>query len=543
MEDEAQFGAGLSFRLDPEKKALIASVQPDSRALPIDEAWLRARIAELGYGALRYVAAAGTVLLGRYNAGAAVAALAVAECVDARIEISIAADGLEAYLNIAPAQGGEPVSAAEVIAGLAEKHVTTGILEQAIAASIAAGMAERVVIARGTAAVHGRDGYLESLVPNVRNRVPRVSESGTTDYRDLGEIFVVQPGDALMLRHPATAGSTGQTVLGAALAPKAGKDVMFAANLSGIRIDPDNPDRLLAAIAGQPVLVKAGMNVDPIFRVDEVGLASGNIDFDGSVVIHGDVAAGMTVRATGDIEVGGMAEAATLEAGGSVVIKGGVVGDAGRKEGEGHRIRCGGSFSAAYVQKASIEAGDSIFIDDVAMQSELSAVNHVRVGNQKRGHIIGGKTRATLSVTARVIGSPNRVATFFEIGVNPGMHKLLLDMAEKRDGKETQLLEVSKLLDFAAHHPGKIRPDMVDKARQTAAALSAEIAEMRDEQEALTQKIALSQEAKVIVEQAMHEGVEVHLGKFRYRVPGERGAGAIGLDKHGLALLPAEEGP
>lgn len=533
-------GAGLTFRLDPEARALIAAATPDPAARPIDEAWLRARLAELGYGALRYLPMAATQLLANYNSGGAVT-VRLAEIVDASLHVALSPDGLEALLHIQPAQGGAPVARDQVLAALAELGVGQGILDAAIDAAAAAGSARGVVVARGQPPVHGHDGWFESLVPEVRSRAPRVDETGHTDYRDLGEILVVHPGDALMRRHPPTEGSYGMTLRGVALPAKPGKEATFAASLPGTAPAPGDPDLLQAAIAGQPVVVPGGMIVEPVFKTNQVDTASGNIDFDGSVTIKGDVAAGMTVRATGDIEIGGVVERANLEAGGSIVVKGGVIGNLGHKGGEECRVHCGGSFNAAYAQQATVEAGDSIFIDDMVMQCALTAINHVRVGNKKRGHIIGGTVHATLSITAKVVGSPNRVRTHLEIGVNPLMHKQLLAKATERDGKETQLLEISKLMAFAQANPGKLRPEMIEKARATAAALSADIAALREEQDLLTRKIDLSQHSRVVVEQALHEGVEVLMGNQRYRVVGEHGPCAVGLGQGGLGLLPLEE--
>jgi hypothetical protein len=47
------------------------------------------------------------------------------------------------------------------------------------------------------------------------------------------------------------------------------------------------------------------------------------------------------------------------------------------------------------------------------------------------------------------------------------------------------------LLDFGSKNPGKLRPEMLEKARATAAALSADIAALREEQDVLTKKIEL----------------------------------------------------
>ncbi len=538
-------GSGLSFILDPKTNALIAAATPEPTAQPVDESWLRQRLSELGYGALRYLPTAGMVLLARYNSGAAVT-VKLAECVDASLAIVLDPDGLNAHLHIQPAEGGAALTQDAVLAALAEQGITQGILPDAIATALAAaasahpGENQDAIVARGCAPIDGNDGHLQSLLPEARSRVPRVNESGHTDYLDLGEIMVVHPGDALMLRHPPTAGVAGTTLLGEAIPAQPGMAAMYAANLPGAALSADNPDLLLAAITGQPVLVRGGMMVEPLYRVDDVDTSTGNIDFDGSVVIRGDVGTNMRVKASGDIEIGGVVDVATLEAGGSIVVKGGVIGSIGRKGAVEQRIHCGGTLTAGYIQQARIESGDSIFVDDVVMQCELSAINHIRVGNVRRGHIIGGSAQATLSITAKVIGSPKHVRTHLEIGVSPHLHKQMLEMAKDRDAKETQLLEISKLLDFARKNAGKVRPEMLDKARATAATLSEGIAALREEQDLLMKKLELSQRSRVVAQQEIYEGVEVLMGTQRYRVVGARGPAAVGLAKHGLGIMPLE---
>jgi len=533
-------GAGLRLRFDREAGVLTASVQPDPLAQPIDEPWLHARLAADGYDRLRCFPAAMTELVRQYNAGRAVERIALAEAVDAQLSLQVTGDGVCAVLNIVPAQGGRLVSKADVLDQLTEKGVTEGILLDEINRAIAAGEAQNLVIARARPAVHGEDGRLESLLPEVRARVPRVTESGQVDFRDLGDIFTVKAGQPLMRRVPATAGVPGMTVLGTPIPAVPGKDTMFASKLSGACIDPDDPNRLLAAIDGQPVAVPGGMIVEPVYTVSAVNMASGNVSFDGSVVVRGDVAAGMTIKATGDIQIGGTADPCRLEAGGNIVIKGGALGGVGRKEYADSLIRCGGSFSAAYAQQARIEAEDSIFIDDMAMQCELVAGQHIRVGNKRRGHIIGGRAIAALSITGKVLGSPNRIATAFEIGVSPEINRRMLELARGRDAREKQLLDIGKLLVFADRNPARVDPKMVERACATAKTLSAEIAALRDEEEHLNALILCAQQARVIAEQTMFEGVTVSMGTQRYRLASDLCAVQIGLVGGRLDLMPIE---
>lgn len=541
MDHEQIQGAGLSFVFDSESGSVTAVVAPDPSAAPIDEAWLIERLEALGHGALRYLSPAGSTLLMQYNQGLRVAGLRIAEAADATLAVSVSADKMQACLDIEPAHGGARVTKAEVMAALQQLGVTDGIQHAAIEQCVETGEATAVVIAQGRAAIAGQDGRLESLLPKARDRAPKVTESGQVDFRDLGDILVVKPGDPLMVRRPPTMGVPGANVLGAMIATRPGKPVVFGAGLSGVGFSPDNPELLVAAIAGQPVQVRGGMMVEPVYTVASVTMATGNVVFDGTVKVLGDVDADMAINATGDIEIGGIAEPCKLEAGGNIVVKNGALGNLGRKGANEQSVRCGGSFSAGYAQQLKVEAGDSIFIDDMVMQCDFSAENHIRVGNVKRGHIIGGRMLATLSITGKVLGSPNRIATYFEIGAGPGLQKRLRDLAKTRDGKETQLLEVSKILAFADKNPGRLPPATVERARGTAAKLSGEIEGLREETSAVEKKVEVSQTSRVVAEQLMHEGVKVQHGNKSYKVVGEHHACAITPGEEGLELIPLSE--
>lgn len=533
---------GLRLHFETGDACLYASFAEGAPIDAADEAWLQQRLVDEGHGALRPLPMAVGALLQGIRAGQAVSSLKIAERIDAVLRVEIASDELSATLTIMPAFGGHTISKDEVLAALLGQGITEGIDLEAINGAIAQGFANHVLIARGRPPEHGVDGSLECMLPETRDRRPRVSESGQVDYRDLGDIFVVRPGDLLMLRHPPTEGTPGISVRGRTLPARPGKNAMFASKLEGASVAPDDPDRLVAAVIGQPVQVRDGVMVEPVFSVAAVTMATGNIRFDGSVKIAGDVAAGMAVTASGDIEIGGVAESATLEAGGSIVIKGGALGKFGRKEAESPRIHCGGSFYAAYAQQVRVIADDSIFIDDIAMQCELTAGNHIRVGNRKRGQVIGGHLHATLSIHAKLLGSANRIETRLEIGSPPTLLKQKNELAKKRDGEETQLLEISKVLAFAEQHPGKLGDEMLERARRSAAMLSTHIAELRESEEAIGHTLALAHDAKVVAEQRIHEGVVVTLGNQRYRVVGEHGPGAIGLGALGLQMLDGPGG-
>lgn len=541
MNDDKPAGPELKLILDEATRSLRASIVPDERLPRIDPYWVRDCLAEAGFSGLKVRTDGVKNLLAQYNAGTAVSELEIADCVDAALQVVVSPSGLEARLTIAPAQGGRAATKAEVLEQLSQKGIHEGVLVDEINRAIANGNARELVIARGREPVAGDDGRLECLLPEIRARVPNIRPCGRTDYRDLGEIQVVQEGDALMRRHPPTRGTPGISVLGKPIPAKPGKDVRFALKLKGVRPADDDPDLLVAAIDGQPLQVRAGMMVESIFTVDTVSMATGNILFDGAVRVRGDVKAGMRVEASGDIEIGGVVEPATLESGGSIVVRNGVLGGIGQKERGDHRIRCEGSFSAIYAQQARVEAGDSIFIDDLAMQCELTAGNHIRLGDRRRGQVIGGLLHATLSIHARTIGAPNRIRTELEIGTDPALARALQALVQQRDTKETQLLEVGKLLSFADRHADRIAPDVRLRAEQTAAAVSGEIEALRVDEEAVRHRLSLAQRARVNVERVIYDGVVVRMAESSLRIHGERGATTVRLVDQSLAVFPLED--
>ncbi len=541
MNDDKPAGPELQLMLDEATRSLRASLVPDAQVPRIDPFWVRDRLAEAGFSSMKVRTDGVRSLLAHYNAGKAVSELEIADCVDAALQVMVSPSALEARLTIAPPQGGRAATKAEVLEQLSLKGIHEGVLVDEINRAIADGKARELVIARGHEAVSGDDGVLECLLPEIRARVPNVRACGRTDYRDLGEIQMVHAGDALMRRHPPTSGTPGINVLGRPIPPKAGKDARFAAKLPGVRVADDDPNLLVAAIDGQPLQIRGGMMVEPVFTVENVNMATGNIRYDGAVRVHGDVKAGMSIHASGDIEIGGVVEPATLESGGSIVVKSGVVGGIAHKEGNSHSIRCAGSFSAIYAQQARIEAGDSIFIDDLAMKCELTAANHIRLGHSRRGQIIGGVLRATLSIHARTLGAPNRIRTELEIGTDPALAGALQTSAQERDGKENELLEIGKLLSFSDRYPDRIAPEVRLRAEQTAAALSADIETLRGEEEQLRQRLSLAQHARVNAERAIHDGVVIRMADSSLRIQGERGATTVRLADQRLAVFALED--
>lgn len=71
----------------------------------------------------------------------------------------------------------------------------------------------------------------------------------------------------------------------------------------------------MSQVSGHVILENDKIFVSNVLELVNVDNSTGDIDYEGDVVVKGNVLAGFTVKATGDITVSGIVEGATVIAG------------------------------------------------------------------------------------------------------------------------------------------------------------------------------------------------------------------------------------
>jgi len=520
-------GSGLLLQLDPDGEKLLAVFTPTVGRRSLDTAALRRAAALEGCGELYLPEDSLEELLKRCEVSPIHFTLQVGERRNASCAVSVSDDFMTATLSITPACGGRRVTREEVLKELADRGVVSGIMEEEIDAAVAAGQASRQQIAAGTLPCPGEDSQFVSLIPEAREMVPLVSDDqNTADYRNLGDLVSVSLGDPLMRRTPPTPGLPGQNLLGITFPTSDGCEIPFADNLTGVACDLHDCDLLLAACSGFPVLVPRGMMVEPVFKLKRVDLSTGNLHVKGSLEIAGDVSEGMEVTATEGITVGGIVEAARLEAGGDIEVKGGVIGHGklflGKNEGrkEAAQLKAGGRVTVQFAENALIIAGAEITVRELAMQSELTSGTSITVGETggRKGHIIGGLCRAATLVHAIVIGSHAGVPTVVEVGVDPSLNQKLGFVKDTLDEKGGRLEELTKTLAYVRENPGSMEPGLLQLKERVYAKLQSEVAELAGEKKRLQKRMEINGLARVEVERDAFLGVQVRIGHSTLQV-------------------------
>ncbi len=355
---------------------------------------------------------------------------------DEEFEIKVDATQRVATLSLKQGYGGRGVTMVDVQLRLNEMGIVSGVdLDRAALALSEKTYDKPIVIARATEPVPGTDAAIDCLFPLQFSMQPKELENDKVDFRELKLIYAVAAGDILARKIPATRGEPGMTVVGTAIPAKPGKDIVFTAGRNTI-ISPDGME-VTSAIAGQPFLKGRSVFVEPVYSIKgDINYSVGNIDFKGSVKIEGNVVSGFSIKATESIEVNGVVEDCSLEAGMDISVKGGVLGaDRGI-------MKAGRDLSALFVENCHVEAGRNIVVGDT-LNSELFAGDSIDVA-LGTGRVIGSRLSAQNLVTMNTLGSPIAGRTQVSVGFEPKTLALLKELKEEAEKTERTIEEIRK---------------------------------------------------------------------------------------------------
>jgi len=467
----------------------------------------------------------------------------VGKVVDGSFDIELNATLMAATLTLHPPRGGKPITLEAVRQALADQGIVHGVLDGALAEAVALGRAETILAAQGTPPTRGTPTRFESLLDRLKPRAEDIDELAQVDYRDLGSLLLVSPGTPLMRRFPPLPGVDGTNVLGEAVLPDELPDTPFSKELSGVEIDPEDPLLLRAAISGTPTLITHGVQVNPMVEVDAVNLSTGNINFEGSLQVRGDIAATMEVRVTGDVVVNGTIEAALVEAGGSVTVKGGIIGmaetvhDASGTPRTAH-IVCGGTLRAKFIENAVISAGQDIDVEREIRQCSIAAGGSVNVGppNTQQSAITGGETRALLAVRAGTIGSPAGIPTLVQAGLDPHADIKRSALTRKRLKMNEEKAKLEQLLMFLQANPQRATGDVVERARNTHTKLIGDLAGLETEEAQLARDLLPQQNATIAATRRFCSGTKIQLGNKMQEFLEDQVGGKAGLEEGEIVI-------
>ncbi len=350
------------------------------------------------------------------------------EIVNSRVMLEISNDKLTCTLHLHGPQGGTPLNFLMVQKLIKERGIVGAIPLEDIEQLITelneennAGKRE-LVIALGIPPVHGQDEDINWYVNIEYIYVPKVDESGVVNYKEGKTLPFIRKGEmAGMLRSATKGEKEGVDVFGNSIAAEDGVslDLDWMDHFEQKEIEEEGKQyiSLIAASSGLVQKEKNKITIIPVFETKTVDYTTGNINFDGSVIVKDSITDGFIVQATGDIHVKGSVGACSIKSGGSVIISGGMNG---RKKGS---IKAKNDIIIKFAENCSMFSAQSILVESHILLSSIVSLNEIIVGKQKKnGKIIGSQICALKSITANQVGSHTAEDSMLWVGVRKNVY-------------------------------------------------------------------------------------------------------------------------
>lgn len=434
--------------------------------------------------------------------------------------VRIAYDEMEAFLTLPePSIPSEEYELADVIKEIEAAGVRFGFQREKVEKMLE----NRVYnvewkIAEGVKPKDGSDAFYDFKFNTDLNRKPKKKEDGTIDYWSVNAIEIVKEGQVIAVYHEPIDGSNGMSVKGKILPAKKGRPLPVLTG-RGFERSKDNKT-YIASLDGKIDLQKNRIMISSVYEIQgDVGLKTGNIDFRGDVIIHGNVPSGAVVKATGSITIDGTVESSIIIANKDIIIRGGMLGG-----GKGI-ITTKGSLNVKFIEHAEVKAEGSVTTDSAI---DCRIVSNDKVIMQgKRASIIGGVVYAAKGVEAYNFGNAYGIKTEVYTGVNKEVKQQLINFEKNIMEAEDIINKINlgiKQIDDAAAETGQ---DMRNDPRRatllrTKILKQADLANYKQQMNQLQPLLECAHNAKIKVLHKAHPGVVVGINDLILNIEEQR---------------------
>jgi uncharacterized protein (DUF342 family) len=257
-----------------------------------------------------------------------------------------------------------------------------------------------------------------------------------------------------------------------------------------------------------------------------VDASRAKVDAPADLRVSGNVCDGTEARARGDVRVGGMIEAARVQAGGGIEVAGGISG-----KGRGS-LSAGGDIVARYVMNAAIETLANVRVEVEASNSTITALGRVTV---ERRALSGGSIIASDGIERPVLGAASGTKMTVEVGTDEFLRRrevarLLPDITAKRKKADHTRSIVKPLLAnqkaLTAQQKEKAT-ELLFEADELSSETDRMLADLRKAYEAW---LARNARCEIVVAETIHPGVTI-------RFPGLETVVEIGI-KGPVRIVP-----
>ncbi len=434
------------------------------------------------------------------------------------IKTTLSEDSMKAWITLTPPKkGANPPTVDDIMEELQAAGITYGLKRDTIAVLLERkDYNKQVLIAEGDRPVHGRSARIEYHFDTNRGKPYLVMEFDRINLKELNFIENKKEGDLVAELLPPVKPKEGRTVTDTVIPAMTDTAEVRLEAGTNTRLNRERT-ALYADCDGNVKLKNRKVIIEPVVTVENVNYETGNIYFDGSVVVNNNIADGFVIEADGDIQVGKGVGKASLKAGGNILLKTGINGN---NEG---KIECGGNLFAKYIESSTVLCRGNMIVEEAIMHSHISVWKHCALGG-RRSEIIAGNFIIGGTLWCKKLGSMFEARTFVSMGVSPELLHRYRETKQLLEKKQDDLNKLEEKIE-QLHHAEKegIAPEKIaqasSKLHDAFAPLNAKITELKQTVNHLRDNIKASKKSRCIVEDTMYKGVVVLFGTMEYRVP------------------------
>ena len=347
---------------------------------------------------------------------------------DAIAKIKIAEDNMSAKIHVhsAPLKSHE-ITSAEIIA-LAQEHkipderIDFATIQQYVkrvnqAIKEKKQLPEEIVfpVANGVPAQPGIDGWKKFYFP-ISKKV-NITDSGKADFRNIDKFVHVKKNEKVLSLFEGKAGEKGFDVFGKPVSPPSIiREKMTVGNNIAVKSVPWagheglEVKEFYTAIDGAIDLGETMVSVSPDLVIGtNVGLATGNINYDGDVQVKGVIEEGAVLRCTGNLTVGGTIESGELIVGKNLYAKGGI-----RTKAKG-KLKVAGDAEAKFLENSWLEVDGSLFLHGAIINSKVYCLHDIKLDSDS-GSISGSEIHCFGNIEAKNLGAVSEAPLHIELG-------------------------------------------------------------------------------------------------------------------------------
>lgn len=300
-----------------------------------------------------------------------------------------------------------------------------------------------------------------------------ISDDDRVDYYAHQSFVRVRKEDHVATIHEPTHGIDGRDVTGRTLPATPGKALAITIEPSLSKLADG---RVIAQLDGLLTYQGKKLRVDPVLEIQgTVDFSTGNIDFDGDVVIRRDIRDKFLVKATQNVTIEGLIDASHIDCGGNLAARRGV---AGRGEGTLH---VHGDAHVGYLDAVTGHIDGSLYFAKEMMHCTIS-VGADLVSDI--GRVIGGRVTVSGNVRIAELGSESETPTTLRLTAVPDDDSPAGKAAHEIAALHKRIAGWKKELDTLHAHSGAITPSAAERMTE----LTFELNEAESRVAALTTK-------------------------------------------------------